>query len=135
MSPAHINGAASAFVYASGIGTQKRSSAVVSSAYPPSRVYPVNCGSLHRFARPALQYSQMPQVRLVGLYDLNTETASDVAGEYGTEPYSSLEELADHVSAVSTSICPIGLPLGLRDSCIDENGQRFLTTLKRNPIN
>src|SRR5437762_8291184 len=68
----------------------------------PLPVAVVGCGRMGKLH--ARVYSQMPQVRLIGVYDLNPETAADVAGEYGTEPYSSLEELAEHVSAVSIAV-------------------------------
>src|SRR5436305_13790076 len=76
-------------------------------AHPPHPDRPlpvavVGCGRMGKLH--ARVYSQMPQVRLVGVYDLNPETAADVASEYGTEPFSSLEELADHVAAVTIAV-------------------------------
>ena len=68
----------------------------------PLPVAVVGCGRMGKFHARA--YSQMPQVKLVGVYDLNPETASDVAGEYGTQPFASLDELADHVSAVTIAV-------------------------------
>jgi len=68
----------------------------------PLPVAVVGCGRMGKFH--ARVYSQMPQVRLIGVYDLNPEKAADVAGEYATEPFANLDELADHVSAVTIAV-------------------------------
>ena len=53
-------------------------------------------GRLH-----ARTYAKMPQVNLVGVYDMNADAASDVAGEFHTQPFSDIGELLSHVSAVT----------------------------------
>ncbi len=45
-------------------------------------------------------YSQMPQVRLVGVHDANTESAETVAGEFDTAALG-LDELLERVKAVT----------------------------------
>src|SRR5215217_7022278 len=50
-------------------------------------------GRLH-----ARTYAKMPEVNLVGVYDTNADSASDVAGEFHTQPFSDVGELLSHVS-------------------------------------
>jgi predicted dehydrogenase len=45
-------------------------------------------GRLH-----ARTYAKMPQVNLVGVYDMNADAASDVAGELRTQPFSDVGEV------------------------------------------
>ncbi|MFQ5956466.1 MAG: Gfo/Idh/MocA family protein [Candidatus Brocadiales bacterium] len=49
-------------------------------------------------------YSQLPNVELVGVADIDTEQGKSVARNLGTRFYSSAEELADKVSAVSVVV-------------------------------
>jgi hypothetical protein len=60
--PAHSSGAACSSGKLSGIGKQKRSSATVYSAIPPSMSRPVKRAFGHRFSRPLRQYRHSPQV-------------------------------------------------------------------------
>src|SRR5258706_7193421 len=53
-------------------------------------------GRLH-----ARVYSQMPQVKLVGVYDANAESAQEAAEKYDTRAFADLDELLSHVSAVT----------------------------------
>ena len=53
-------------------------------------------GSLH-----AKMYARMRAVKLVGIYDINVELSQKIAKEFGTTPYSSLEQLLSSVDAVS----------------------------------
>src|SRR4051812_6229772 len=53
-------------------------------------------GRLH-----ARVYSQMPQVRLVGVYDANAEAAAEAAEAYGTRAFSDLSEMLAQVGAVT----------------------------------
>jgi predicted dehydrogenase len=53
-------------------------------------------GRLH-----ARVYSQMPQVKLIGLYDANPEAAREAAEQYETQPFENIEGLLGNVSAVT----------------------------------
>jgi predicted dehydrogenase len=46
----------------------------------------------------------MPQVKLVGVYDANHETAEEVAEEYGCKPYSNLRDLLPQVAATTIAV-------------------------------
>src|SRR4051794_27163431 len=49
-------------------------------------------------------YSQMPQVKLVGVYDSNPEAAADVASEYNTKAFSNLDELLSQSAAATIAV-------------------------------
>lgn len=53
-------------------------------------------GRLH-----ARVYSQMPQVRLVGVVDTSRQAAHDTAAQYGGQAFDSVEQLAGQVRAVT----------------------------------
>jgi predicted dehydrogenase len=53
-------------------------------------------GRLH-----AKLYAQMPEVKLVGVYDADAQTAAGVAGEFHCLPFAHLEEVLPHVAAVT----------------------------------
>src|SRR3954465_9963266 len=46
-------------------------------------------------------YSQMPQVKLAGVYDVNPESAQEAAEKYDTRAFADLDELLAQVSAVT----------------------------------
>ena len=46
-------------------------------------------------------YSQMPQVKLVGVYDANPDAAKEAAEQYDTRPFTDLNELLSQISAVT----------------------------------
>ena len=69
-------------------------------------------GRLH-----ARTYAKMPQVKLVGVYDMNADSASDVAGEFNAQPFSDLGELLSHVSAV-TIATPTVTHLEMARACL-----------------
>jgi predicted dehydrogenase len=46
-------------------------------------------------------YGQMPQVKLVGVYDCNTEAAREAAEQYDTRAFADLDEMLSQVSAVT----------------------------------
>src|SRR5262245_31803768 len=69
-------------------------------------------GRLH-----ARTYAKMPQVKLVGVYDMNPEAAADVAGGFGPKPCSDLGELLSHVSAV-TIATPTVTHLEMANACL-----------------
>jgi predicted dehydrogenase len=56
-------------------------------------------GKLH-----ARVYSQMPQVRLVGVYDADKDAAQAAAAEYGGDAFDSAEHFAEQVSAVTIAV-------------------------------
>lgn len=62
----------------------------------------VGCGRMGRLH--ARVYSQMPHVRLVGVYDTDEETARETARTYSTEAVSSLDALLDKVQAVTIAV-------------------------------
>ncbi len=62
-------------------------------------------------------YSQMPQVRLVGVYDANPQTAQTVAREYNTQAFTDLNALLDQVAAV-TIAAPTQFHAALAEPCL-----------------
>ncbi len=56
-------------------------------------------GSLH-----ARMYSQLPDARLAGVYDIKTDVAASVAREFGTQACASLDDLLARVRAVSVAV-------------------------------
>jgi predicted dehydrogenase len=69
-------------------------------------------GRLH-----ARVYSQMPQVKLVGVYDANPEAAAEAAEQYDTKAFSDLGELLEQVSAV-TIATPTVTHLEMARACL-----------------
>jgi predicted dehydrogenase len=69
-------------------------------------------GRLH-----ARVYSQIPQVKLVGVYDANLESAKATASEYGGEGFDSIDRLLDRARAV-TIATPTTTHLALATACI-----------------
>jgi len=62
----------------------------------------VGCGRMGRLH--ARTYAQMPQTKLVGVYDAIPKVAEAVAAEFGTKVVANLEELAEQVSAVTIAV-------------------------------
>ena len=77
-----------------------------STAQPaPHKLVPVavvGCGRMGRLH--ARVYSQMPNVRLVGVYDAHHETAQEVAGEFGCQACKNLRDLLPQVAAASVAV-------------------------------
>ncbi|HZZ42926.1 MAG TPA: Gfo/Idh/MocA family oxidoreductase [Tepidisphaeraceae bacterium] len=71
----------------------------MSSSDNPIPVAVVGCGRMGRLH--ARVYSQLPGVRLVGVYDANPEAAQAAAEEYKTTVVSNLNDLIGQVRAVS----------------------------------
>ena len=69
-------------------------------------------GRLH-----ARVYSQMPQVKLIGVYDANADAAAATAGEYGCRAFGVLDELLPHVKAVSIAV-PTRFHAETAEACI-----------------
>jgi len=62
-------------------------------------------------------YSQMPQVKLAGVYDANADAASETAEQYDTRAFSDLGEFLSHVSAV-TIATPTVTHLEMARACL-----------------
>src|SRR5258706_2019540 len=62
----------------------------------------VGCGRMGRLH--ARTYAQMPQTKLVGVYDAIPKAAEAVAAEFGTKAIANLNELAEQVSAVTIAV-------------------------------
>lgn len=65
----------------------------------PVPVAVVGCGRMGRLH--ARVYSQMPQVKLVGVVDLLPDAAAETAAQYGGEALSSVRDLVGRVQAVT----------------------------------
>jgi predicted dehydrogenase len=76
--------------------------------FGPLPVAVIGCGRMGRLH--ARFYSQMPQVRLIGVYDLNPETAAAIADEFGTRPFANLQELLKQVAAVTIAVPTVAHP-------------------------
>ena len=62
----------------------------------------IGCGRMGRLH--ARVYSEMPSVRLVGVYDASPDAAGAAAEQYGTRAFSSLDELLPQVRAVTIAV-------------------------------
>jgi predicted dehydrogenase len=69
------------------------------SAADPVPVAVIGCGRMGRLH--ARVYSQMPQVRLIGVVDSNAEAAAQTTRQYGGRVFSSVSELIGQVGAVT----------------------------------
>src|SRR5687767_2538872 len=69
---------------------------------PPMAVGVIGCGRLGQLH--ARVYSQMPQVRLVGLYDADVDVANAARDKYGGEVFESVEAMAERVQAVTIAV-------------------------------
>jgi len=70
-------------------------------------------GKLH-----ARFYSQMPQVKLVGIYDCNAEVAEDAAEQFKTKAFNSLDELLSQVAAATIAVPTVSHPV-VAKQCMD----------------
>ncbi|MEA2708769.1 MAG: hypothetical protein QOF78_1370 [Phycisphaerales bacterium] len=62
----------------------------------------IGCGRMGQLH--ARVYSQMPQVRLAGLYDADPDVAAAARDKYGGEVFSSIEEMAERVRGVTIAV-------------------------------
>ncbi len=69
-------------------------------------------GRLH-----ARVYSEMPQVRLVGIYDVNGETAASVAQEFKCRAFASVNELLPQVKALTIAV-PTAFHAEVAEACL-----------------
>ena len=74
----------------------------------PLPVAVIGCGRMGRLH--ARFYSQMPQVRLIGVYDLNPEASAALADEFNTEPFTNLQELLGQVAAATIAVPTVAHP-------------------------
>ena len=68
----------------------------------PIAVGVIGCGRMGQLH--ARVYSQMPQVRLVGLFDADRDAAIAAREKFGGEVFDSIEALAERVSAVTIAV-------------------------------
>ncbi|HEY1684007.1 MAG TPA: Gfo/Idh/MocA family oxidoreductase [Tepidisphaeraceae bacterium] len=68
----------------------------------PLPVGVVGCGRMGKLH--ARVYSQMPSVKLVGIFDVDHERAQEVADEYKTKAYSNLTDLVQDVAAITLAV-------------------------------
>ncbi len=76
--------------------------ATPTSSSGPLPVAVIGCGRMGRLH--ARVYSQMHNVRLVGVYDVNAEAAAATAAEYGGRPCASIEELLPDIAAATIAV-------------------------------
>ena len=76
--------------------------AMTDSSNPPLAVAVIGCGRMGQLH--ARVYSQMPQVRLVGVYDADRDVAIATRDKFGGEVFGNLEELAGRVAAVTIAV-------------------------------
>ena len=62
----------------------------------------IGCGRMGQLH--ARVYSQMPQVRLVGLYDADRDVALAARDKYGGEVFDTIEQMAEQVEAVTIAV-------------------------------
>lgn len=75
----------------------------------------IGCGRMGRLH--ARVYSQIPQVKLVGVYDANLDSAKATAAEYGGQGFDSVDALLAQAKAV-TIATPTTTHLSLATACI-----------------
>ena len=68
----------------------------------PLAVGVIGCGRMGQLH--ARVYSQMPQVRLVGVYDADADVANAAREKYGGELFASVEAMAEQVQAVTIAV-------------------------------
>jgi predicted dehydrogenase len=68
----------------------------------PLAVGVIGCGRMGQLH--ARVYSQMPTVRLVGLYDADADVANAARDKYGGEVFPSVESMAEQVQAVTIAV-------------------------------
>jgi predicted dehydrogenase len=71
-------------------------------AFGPLPVAVIGCGRMGKLH--CRFYSQMPQVKLIGVYDSNPEAAADAAAEYNTKTFDRLDDLLSQVAAATISV-------------------------------
>ena len=87
-------------------------------AFGPLPVAVIGCGRMGRFH--AKIYGQMPQVKLVGVYDSNADAAAAAAEQYDTVAFTDLDKLLDLTAAVTIAVPTVAHPQVARQ-CMDKN--------------
>ena len=75
----------------------------------------IGCGRMGRLH--ARVYSQMPTVKVVGVYDVAPDVAAAVADEYDLTALDSLDKLLPNVDAVTIAV-PTKFHLGIAEQCL-----------------
>jgi len=75
----------------------------------------IGCGRMGRLHTRV--YSEMPQVKLVGVYDLNVETTASIAQDYKCRAFDSVESLLPHVKAVTIAV-PTAYHAEVAEKCL-----------------
>lgn len=81
----------------------------------PLAVGVIGCGRMGRLHTRV--YSQMPAVKLVGIYDASPETASGVADSFGCRAFSDVGQMLEHVRAVTIAV-PTAFHADLAEQCL-----------------
>ncbi len=63
-------------------------------------------------------YSELPDVELVGVYDVNSQRAAEIAAKYRTSAYTDIDTLARHVEAASV-VVPTHLHFAVFNQLLD----------------
>jgi predicted dehydrogenase len=84
--------------------------------FGPLPVAVIGCGRMGRLH--AKFYSQMPQVRLIGVYDANPDASEAVADEFSTKAFKDLDELLSQVAAATVAVPTVAHPEVAR-KCMD----------------
>src|SRR3954452_16126605 len=93
----------------------------------PLPVGVIGCGRMGKLH--ARVYSQMAQVRLVGVYDADEEVAKATVAEFGGEVFSSPDALADRVAAVTVAV-----PTNAHAAVAEPFLRRGIATLMEKPL-
>jgi predicted dehydrogenase len=72
------------------------------SSGTPLAVGVIGCGRMGQLH--ARVYSQMPSVRLVGLYDADADVSAAARDKYGGEVFASVDAMANQVQAVTIAV-------------------------------
>ena len=81
----------------------------------PIPVGVIGCGRMGRLHSRV--YSEMPQAKLVGVYDASADAASVTAADYGCRAAATIEELLPQVKAVSIAV-PTRIHADVAEACI-----------------
>jgi predicted dehydrogenase len=82
---------------------------------PPLAVGVVGCGRMGRLHTRV--YSQMPGIKLVGVYDASPETASAVADSFGCKAFPDVGQMLAEVRAVTIAV-PTAFHADLAEQCL-----------------
>lgn len=82
-----------------------------------TRVGVIGVGYLGRIH--AMIYSRMPEVELIGIYDIDQATAATLAAELNCQPFTEINDLLDQVDAVSI-VTPTSTHYEIAQPCIEK---------------